>query len=736
MPPQPRPRFSTHFSEALPAMTLVGSAVGLGLLPALLIRLPIKSIGLFGSVAVEVLLSAVAGGAAAGATLVAQRLGVVARRFIGQHRRSVRIAGKAMAADAVLLAISGAVAAGWSGEPAGAAATVVAMAVFACTVGTGSALLSIGWVLVRARRPAVMRPVAVVLSLYLSVGCFLLLERLPPGRTLMMVALALSFLWVAIMRSTPAGFGAILGFFLLMMVAVWHQDGPGSAVVRALVQIVIAVVLGTATVRLVRRSTGRCPRLRRFVGAMAIVPLAYVLFLLFDDQLLGGPLEAPVFALMVWLTVRLWRWMQEHDRALVSAAADIVFALLLGAVLVLLLVWLANLLDLPLTEVKALRGAAADLGDLIDLPWWIWASADILLTAVFLTVVLGSGRLRRVNEALGRIRVPGVVGVVRRTLSVLRIGLLLLVFLGLAAPPTVGPVLSRRIQARYTVALRKDLTARGETAFYQAVIGRFAHSRQALPVLTQMLVEVYDSAPHSSDQGGPTPTALDLAHRMGELQARTVLPFQPPSEEDPTRQPSQPPTATAVRAAGMDGNAADSADLDTRLTRQRDEDDHAETHEHEAEQAAEHAAAAVTGALGLVTFGHGVVVGLVREYLDGLAESGLSNVFLSWTDRARSGADPAEPPTAVRVVEPDPLALRTAADFQLTEELVSSGIEPGSDPAQSRADHRSPIAAAVALADHTRGLQSGTVQCTGCSHFPEPGGGEHGEEDIGGIHGE
>jgi hypothetical protein len=401
-------------------------------------------------------------------------------------------------------------------------------------------------------------------------------------------------------------------------------------------------------------------------------------------------------------------------------------------------VWLANLLDLPVAEVSALRGAAASLGGLIDLPWWTWASADMLLAAAFLTAALGPRRLRRFTGALGRIRLPGALDVLRRSLSVLKIILLTVVFLGLAGPPALGPVLSRHIRARYTAELQQELDARGEAALYQEISLGLARSPQALPVLTQMLVEVHDSTGHSSNEREPSPAARDLAHRMGELQAQTLLPFTFRIGADATRRASEPPVAAAVREAGMNGTAADSADLAARLSREQAEATDADAREHETEQAAEHAAAVVTGALGNVTFGHGVVFGLVREYLDGLAESGLRNVFLLWADRAVQRPQLAEPPDASRVVEPVPSALRAAADEQLTEELLSAGIEPGTDPAQARADRESPVASAVHLAAHTRGLHNGTARCSGCAHFIAPGreGGEHGGEDAGGVHGE
>ena len=751
MPSRTRQRIVAHFSEPMRLMALVGWAAGLGLVPRMLSGLPVEDTepAYWGKVAFLLLCCAAGGAVAATAMFLVEAAVRVLRGFAVGHRRAARIAGAAVSAVMTLLAVSGAVALGWSGEPAGTVATVVVKAVCACVVGTGSALLSLVWVLVRFRRRAVPH-IAVALSLYLSLACFLFFVHVALGLTLVVVALVLSFAWTVVMRETPGLVGATLGLFLLLG-AVACEEGGSDRAFRPLAQAAVAVVMGTVTVQFVRRCAYWHGRLGRFATAAAIVPLAYVMYLWFDGQLLGGALEVPLFAPMVWLVVRLWRRMQQDRRTPVSAAADIVFAVLLGAVLVLFLVWLANVLDLPVAEVRALRGAAAHLGDLIDLPWWTWASADVLLAAVFLTAALGPRRFRRISEGLGRIRLPGGLDVLRRTLSVLKIVLLSLVFLGLAGPPALDPVLSRHIRARYTAELQQELDARGEAALYQDIALRFARSPQALPVLTEMLERVHDSAaPRSggSEQGGrgdrgePTPAARDLAYRMGELQARTLLPFSLPSLDHPTQQAAEPPTAAAVRAAGMNGTAADAADLGARLTREQDTGEDANESEHQAEQAAEHAAAVVTGALGNLTFGHGIVIGLVRAYLDGLAESGLRTVFLRWTDRALPGSasdEPsaaAEPPAAARLVEPEPRALQVAADAQLTDELLSAGVEFGTDPAQARDNRESPLAAAVDLAIHTRGLQQGTVRCTDCVHFVEPGegGGEHGGEEPGGVH--
>jgi hypothetical protein len=66
----------------------------------------------------------------------------------------------------------------------------------------------------------------------------------------------------------------------------------------------------------------------------------------------------------VWGSFLLWRKMTGSRRLAVKAGADLVFALLLGAQAVLLLVWLANLLGMPRPEVLALRAVLGRAGRL------------------------------------------------------------------------------------------------------------------------------------------------------------------------------------------------------------------------------------------------------------------------------------------------------------------------------------------------------------------------------------
>lgn len=730
-------RSAAYLSEPLPPRRLIGWAVALGLLPILLLRLRVVNSGPgpWGRTAVVAVVAAAAGGAAAAATVLVHYMGQRWYRFAAGHRRAVWTGLAVAGAWAALLAVAGVVALGWSGGPAGDTAAAVFTALCATAVAVLVVSLLLGRLLGGARRGRVRR-IAVALGLYLAVALFLLLTHRSPGGALVGVALAVLFFTVpsAAEARAPEAAEPYIAFLLLVGVFALVETGVSyGGALRVGAQVLLVAVLGTVTVLFVRRLAYWHGRLGRFATAAAIVPLAYVLYVAFDGQLLGGLWEAPLFVPMVWLVPRLWRRMQNDRRPLVAAAADLVLAVLLGGVLVLFLAWLANVLDLPPTEVTALRGAADNLGELIDLPWWTWAGTGILLAAVHLTAALGPRRLRRAGELLGRTRLPGALDVLSRTLSVLKTVLLSLVLLGLAGPPAVEPVLGHRIRDRYTADRQEELDARGRTALYQEITLRFTGTPQALPVLTEMLTEVHERTAGHPGQEQPTADARDLAHRMGELQART-FPF--PALFDPGV-PSTAATAAeeAAEEAGMDAPLADSADLTTRLAQEEAQGTAAAAREQDAERAAEHAAVAVTAALSNLTFGHGVVIGLVREYLDGLAETGLGDLFLSWTRPALSRTAPAEPPPGDRLVEPDAAALREAADFQLTDALFTAGVVPGTDPEQARYDSEPPVAAAVDLASHTRDVQHGIAACPGCVHVREPEGrgGRPGEEH-GGVH--
>lgn len=501
----------------------------------------------------------------------------------------------------------------------------------------------------------------------------------------------------------------------------------------------IGCTLGAATAvplwRRLRRARRPLPRL---AGVATSLALAALLFLLFDDQLLGGPLEAPLFPLAVWLSVRLWRWMadQEQDRPAIGAGADIALALLLGAVLVSFLVWLANLLDLPDAEVAALRATADTIGNLIDLPWWLWAGVYAVLAALYLVPALGPARYQRIAVRVAKLRLVPTVNALQRGMNGAGIGLMLVALLGLAAPPSVGAVLSRSIRERVGVDTTRQVASEGETDLYQAVLARFRQPTSESKAFVELLLAIHDADPPPAGDDHATSAELDLAHRMGQVQAQVLLVRQrvdgsaAPDSPDPDSPAAEPP----AEQADLDRPLAGAADLKDRLGTEQREARLAEDRHEQAEAASELAATAVTNALDSLTLGRGEVLSVVREYLDGIAESPLHETFLAWVTRVRSGRAPTTPPAATEVVEPDPTELRVVADVELIDEMGSTGNVVGTDPAARDAAHDSPIEGAVRMVEETREIQlSGS--CTGCEHLPEPDG-PGGDEEHEEIHGE
>jgi len=125
----------------------------------------------------------------------------------------------------------------------------------------------------------------------------------------------------------------------------------------------------------------------------------------------------------------------------VRAGTDITTSLLVGATLVMLLVWLANLLRMPAAEVAVVRGALHRAGELIDLPWWLWAALYALLAGASLAFARWPVKLARATRWFTRLRVAPAANLTRRVLGGAHIGLLVIALIGLTTPPTVGPVL-------------------------------------------------------------------------------------------------------------------------------------------------------------------------------------------------------------------------------------------------------------------------------------------------------
>ncbi|MGH3248987.1 MAG: hypothetical protein ACRDOI_22670, partial [Trebonia sp.] len=453
---------------------------------------------------------------------------------------------------------------------------------------------------------------------------------------------------------------------------------------------------------------------RRLRDAVAVATMGTALLTLArPDVLAVEPSAGLLFPVAAWAGFRAWRAMNTSGWLAVRAAADITLSLLLGADVVLFVVWLANLLGLSRPEVAAVRGALERAGDLADLPWWLWIGLYAALALAAVAFAVWPTRLRRAIGLSARSRVVPAVDVIRRVLTGVHIGLLVIVLVAVAVPAAVFPVLRDQLVTQYTVSYQRQLEAAGEQAAYAEISEPFTTTTANRAVLADIVEKIHGIDHPRPGDDHATATEADIARRVGELQAATLL----AAGANPA-----PPSADRSAAAGAAGFTApirDAPDLRTR-TALLDEQETKEDAVHKrAEQAGDLAAATVAGLLSVPDIGSNEVVQIVREYLSGLIEeSPLKDTFAAWTERL---AGALRPPDAETLVVPQPVKLATEA--MRTE--LKEDEEDGFATALPSTEHESAVDAAVDLVNQTRYLsEGGTGPCAGCSpvesHDDEP----------------
>lgn len=261
------------------------------------------------------------------------------------------------------------------------------------------------------------------------------------------------------------------------------QDGP--AIVRAIgaaLPAALAAGCGCWACVLAFRRVGDAPGrwLRRLPDVLLVATVAATIVLVAKHNLVTvQPYAGLLFPPAVWAAFKVWRAMNGSDRLAVKAGADITLSLLLGAQAVLLLVWLANVLALPAAEIVVVRGAADHAGSLASLPWWVWTGVYVFLAGWAVAFVRWPGKLTGAIGWFRRLRVVPTVDATRRTLTIVHISLLVVVLVGLAAPPALASTLQRQMRSAYIVALQRKLEAEGEQAVYAEIRSQF--TRRASP---------------------------------------------------------------------------------------------------------------------------------------------------------------------------------------------------------------------------------------------------------------
>jgi hypothetical protein len=399
-----------------------------------------------------------------------------------------------------------------------------------------------------------------------------------------------------------------------------------------------------------------------------------------------------LFPVGVWGSVASWRTMDNSERLVVKAGADIAFSVLLGAQAVLFLVWLANLLGLPRAEVIVLRAVLGRAGNVLNFPWWVWTGIYALLAATGLAFARWPVQLKAPIRWSERLHLIPAVKATRRVLTGVYIALLMIVLVGMAAPAAMAPTLQRHIKAAYTVAFQRHLQAEGEIAAYTEIQRQSVGSASARP-LTTLIIDIHEISSPSPGDDQATATETDLASRLGELQAATLA-LSPQAAE-----------SSATAEARLSDPLHDAADLGHRLAEESKEEKDDDTASKRVEEAGELAAAAVANLISLPNISSNEVFQIVREYLSGLIEgSQLKDVFAAWAEHVTHKT----PPDADDLVEPDPAQLEQAADDALPPDIML-------DRAAARALSEPPLMAAADMANQARYFQEHVGPCTGCA---------------------
>src|SRR5262249_22508816 len=286
------------------------------------------------------------------------------------------------------------------------------------------------------------------------------------GVTLGSLLIALAILGVRDTHSMWVNLGAISGVAILLvgLPAARRSNDISALTAWGIVgQALFAVAVGSMSAGLVLHwMRGLAPRWRWLRVPIAAALGGYPLYLLLAGQLLGGFGEIALLPILATLVVLGWRAMASSGRVVVKGGADVVGALGLGVVAVLTLVWLANVLDLPPTEVNAIKDVASTLRDVIDVPWWLWALVYAVLAGGYLALAFGPRWAKAIGAWVRRLTAGVKLGA--RAGSITGTVLMFATFVVAAAPVAVSPVLANRIRAHYTVSLSAQAQAERDQA--------------------------------------------------------------------------------------------------------------------------------------------------------------------------------------------------------------------------------------------------------------------------------
>ncbi len=462
--------------------------------------------------------------------------------------------------------------------------------------------------------------------------------------------------------------------------------------------------------------------LRWLPDQVAVATSAAALLVLADRELLTTQWASVLlFPVAIAGSLRLWTVMGKAERLVIRAAADITLSLLLGGELVLFLVWLANVLGMPRAEVSLIRtglGSAGSYAGVYD-GGRLWAGIYAALAAVSVILALYPDRLKRLVKWFDpdRPNPAQVASVAQRAVTGLYIGVLTIVFVGVAGPSALTPTLHRQLKATYVVALQRQLEAEAQVSAYDEIRAEFnaLEPPGSLSILAYLVQEIHHDADQQADAPGATKTEGALAHRLGEDQAAAL--------GLPGPVPAIPVAAGSTDLDQPVQNAPQLSNLATETTAKENASDQANRN---LKAAFELAVTAVTNAIPIPSISKNEVAQILTQYISGLVDdSKVTEAFETWLEQHRK-----KPPTAEELIVPDPVHLDNATQSDLNREAATQGVTVTPPDINSVVTNPSSTAAeldqatinnAVDSADQAQEIQQ-TGNCSGCIDLGRDGG--------------
>jgi hypothetical protein len=372
-----------------------------------------------------------------------------------------------------------------------------------------------------------------------------------------------------------------------------------------------------------------------------------------------------LFIAIGWLAARMWRSMSDSGNRMIRGSADVATALLLGATLDLVVVWIGNLAGLPALTVLRVSHLLNAVAAGSDPAWWYLAVPLLLLAVGYVALIRWGSRLAELGAWAQRRRLVGSarklpgIGTLRPRLAIaafdssrrlmqfLHVGLLLVPLVGMTAPALFGQAVLGPLRPRYFIAYDAERNADAQVLAYRQLTREVAAaSPSQRAALRNSVADITSTLNGSGGAGGVWFTAASPAAGLGEEEGAYL---EQAGEAATGVEPAPPPLATSSATAIAAQVEAEEGDADE-----------AESY---ADKAGASAAAAIATLLSIPPGGGAVQI--LQEYLGGLTEeSPVADALAGLAGRL--GGDVAGDPDVEQALNPGP-AEQAAASGEISQ---------------------------------------------------------------------